>query len=135
MSLGKDRMILGYLFLQVFNPNINWAEGKINEERVTLQSTCFKWICSIVAKAAKTYAKTRQLAEHTWCFLRKVNFTERWAWNTNKEKTYLSMQGLPDEFCHHWRVFSEELSRRFPPSRGTDMTIKFREGAPTSINC
>jgi hypothetical protein len=91
MSLGKDRMILGYPFLWVFNPNIDWAEGKINEGKVTLQSTCFKWICSLVGKAAKTYAKMGQLAEHTWLFLRKVNFAEKWAYNTNKEQTYLLM--------------------------------------------
>jgi hypothetical protein len=78
-SLDKDRMILGYPFLQVFNPNINWAEGMLREGKVTLQSTCFKWICSLVAKVAKTYAKTGQLAGHTWLFLRKVNFAEKWA--------------------------------------------------------
>jgi hypothetical protein len=91
-------MILGYPFLWVFNPNINWTEEKINEGKVTLQSICFKWICSLVAKVAKTYAKMGQLAEHTWLFLRKVNFAEKWAWNTNKKQTYLSMKGLPDEF-------------------------------------
>jgi hypothetical protein len=133
--LGKDRMILGYPFLRVFNPSINWTEGRIAEGKVTLQSTCFKWICSLVAKAAKTYAKTGQLVEHTWAFLRKVNFAERWAYNTDRKQTYMSMQGLPAEFRCHWRVFSEELSRQFPPSRSTNMMIKFREGAPISINC
>jgi hypothetical protein len=70
-------MILGYPFLRVFNPDINWVEGKLKEGRVILQSTHFKWICSLVAKAAKTYTKTGQLARHTWVFLRKVNFAER----------------------------------------------------------
>jgi hypothetical protein len=98
MSLGKDRMILGYPFLQVFNSNIDWAEGTLREGKVMLQCTCFKWICSLEAKAAKTYAKIGQLAGHTWLFLRKVNFTEKWACNTSKEQTYLLMQGLPPEF-------------------------------------
>jgi hypothetical protein len=91
-------MILGYPFLRVFNPSIDWMEGKIAEGKVTLQSTHFKWICSLVAKAAKTYTKTGQLTEHTWIFLRKVDFAEQWACNTSKEQTYLTMQGLPTEF-------------------------------------
>jgi hypothetical protein len=28
-SLERDRMILGYPFLQEFNPQINWTEGKL----------------------------------------------------------------------------------------------------------
>jgi hypothetical protein len=41
-SLGRDRMILGYPFLQEFNPHIDWVEGTLKEGRVTLQSTRFK---------------------------------------------------------------------------------------------
>jgi hypothetical protein len=28
-NLGKDHIILGYPWLEAFNPNINWKEGKI----------------------------------------------------------------------------------------------------------
>jgi hypothetical protein len=29
MDLGKDQMILGYPWLQKFNPTINWTDGKL----------------------------------------------------------------------------------------------------------
>jgi hypothetical protein len=29
-NLGKDRIILGYPWLEAFNPDINWGEGRIN---------------------------------------------------------------------------------------------------------
>ena len=31
-SLGKKSIILGYPFLYVFNPTINWQQGKLSEE-------------------------------------------------------------------------------------------------------
>jgi len=45
------------------------------------------------------------------------------------------METIPKEFRRHWRVFSEELSKRFPPNRSPNMTIKFLPDAPTSIKC
>jgi len=43
-SLGKDRMILGYPFLQEFNPWINWTEGELKDGTVALQSTKFQYL-------------------------------------------------------------------------------------------
>jgi len=43
-SLGKDRMILGYPFLQEFNPQIDWTEGKLKGGTVALQSTQFQYL-------------------------------------------------------------------------------------------
>jgi hypothetical protein len=47
----------------------------------------------------------------------------------------MSMETIPKEFKKHWRVFSEELSKRFLPNRDPNMTIKFLPGAPSSIKC
>jgi hypothetical protein len=38
-NLGKDRLILGYPWLEAFNPEINWAEGKLLGPRTTLKTT------------------------------------------------------------------------------------------------
>ena len=45
------------------------------------------------------------------------------------------METIPKEFRHHWRVFSKELSKRFPPNCSPNMTVKFLLDAPTSIKC
>jgi Retroviral aspartyl protease len=38
-NLGRDRLILGYPWLEAFNPEINWAEGKLLGPRTTLKIT------------------------------------------------------------------------------------------------
>jgi hypothetical protein len=38
-NLGRDRLILGYLWLEAFNLEINWAEGKLLGPQTTLKTT------------------------------------------------------------------------------------------------
>ena len=42
---------------------------------------------------------------------------------------------VPEEYQRHSKVFSEEESHRFPPSRPWDHAIELKEGAPEAINC
>ena len=42
---------------------------------------------------------------------------------------------IPEEYQRHWKVFSEEKSHQFPPSRPWDHAINLKEGAPKVINC
>jgi len=37
-------MILGYPFLQEFNPQIDWTEGELKGRTVALQSTKFQYL-------------------------------------------------------------------------------------------
>ena len=50
-------------------------------------------------------------------------------------KQYTKEVPVPDEYQWHWKVFSEEESHRFPPSRIWDHMIDLKEGAPPKINC
>jgi len=45
------------------------------------------------------------------------------------------MEGLPEEYKEHWKVFDEEAAKRFPPSRIEDMKIPLHPDAPKTINC
>jgi hypothetical protein len=47
----------------------------------------------------------------------------------------MTMETIPEEFRHYWRVFSEELAKRFPPDQNPNMTIKLLPNAPTLIKC
>jgi len=47
----------------------------------------------------------------------------------------MTMETIPKEFGHHWRVFSEELLKQFPPNHSPNMTVKFLPDTPTSIKC
>ena len=50
-------------------------------------------------------------------------------------KQYQTEVKVPKEYERHWKVFSEEESHRFPPSRPWDHTIDLKEGALEVINC
>jgi len=135
MSLGKDRMILGYPFLQEFNPQINWSEGKLQGGAVALQSMKFQYLRGLFQQAEGALKQTGQLPERLVAFLRRTNLAQEWNHLEEMKRTHLTMETIPNEFRHHWRVFSEELSKRFPPNRSPNMTVKFLPNAPTSIRC
>jgi len=41
LDLGQDQALLGYPFLQEFNPQVDWEKGKLLEAKgVIIQNTC-----------------------------------------------------------------------------------------------
>jgi hypothetical protein len=48
---------------------------------------------------------------------------------------YTAKVEIPQKYKRHARVFSEEESQRFPPSRTWDHTINLKPGSPDSLNC
>jgi hypothetical protein len=38
-NLGKDRIILGYPWLEAFNPDINWEKGQVNGPKFQIKTT------------------------------------------------------------------------------------------------
>jgi hypothetical protein len=44
MGLGGDRAILGYPWLRVFNPGINWDEGRVLGPPVEIETALLKWV-------------------------------------------------------------------------------------------
>jgi len=134
-SLGKDRMILGYPFLREFNPQIDWTKGELKDGTVALQSTRFRYLKRIFRRAEEALKRTGRLPERLVAFLRHTNLAQEWNRLEEMKRTHLTMETIPKEFRHHWRVFSEQLSKRFPPNRSPNMTIKFLPNAPASIKC
>jgi hypothetical protein len=134
-ALGRDRMILGYPFLQEFNLQINWTNRKLEGGNVTLQSTKFKYLRQVFRRVGETLRKTGQLPEQIIAFLRHTNLAQEWNHLEEMNHTHITMETIPKEFRRHWKVFSEELSKWFPPKCNPDMTIKFLPNAPSSIKC
>jgi Reverse transcriptase (RNA-dependent DNA polymerase) len=62
--------------------------------------------------------------------LNKTSVATEWAIRAPRQQGDSS---LPIEYKRHWRVFSEELSHRFPPAQLDNHEIKLKEGAPTTI--
>jgi hypothetical protein len=40
-NLGRDRIILGYPWLEAFNPEISWAEGRIKGPKIQFKTTAY----------------------------------------------------------------------------------------------
>src|SRR5579863_10004499 len=128
-------MILGYPFLREFNPQIDWAKGELQHDAVMLQSAWYKYLKGFFQRAEKTMARTGEMPDTLKAFLRRTNLAQEWNRIEEMHKTHLTMETIPPEFKRHWKVFSEELSKRYPSARNPDMAIKFLPDAPTSIKC
>jgi hypothetical protein len=64
--------------------------------------------------------------------MNKVSISQQWVEKEGKDqtKTEVSLR-----FKQHAVVFSEEATKRFPPSRPEDHVINLREDMPVTINC
>ena len=121
-NLGQDRVVLGYPFLQNFNPQIDWDKGELH-------------------RAKQVKATPKQIWEHCWRLwrtgrtsqIRKTTFAQKWA--AIADKTKEKLKNLPKEYQEHRKVFSEEEAEWLPPHQVEDMEINFKEGAPMELDC
>ena len=105
MELGRDHAILGYPWLRVFNPGINWDEGRVLGPPVEIETALLKSVkqrnaWEIVAAATshekwepgdEIIANIMQIPSHT---------AQQWAIEVNKNKpkdTHI----LPKEYQRH----------------------------------
>ena len=134
-SLGKDSIILGYPFLYVFNPMMNWQKGVLSGGEVSIQTPRYKYQYRDLRKVQQeAIAQVGKPQKGKAIFMRR-SIAQDWAREANKNKTTLTEETLPEEYKRHAKVFSEEESKRFPPEREKDMSIKFKDDALASINC
>ena len=65
-----------------------------------------------------------------------THFAQEWAIKAHDTSKELSTDNLPEEYKRHWKVFSEEEAKRFPPSRGDDdHAINLKPDAPNTLQC
>jgi hypothetical protein len=141
-DLEEDRTIFGYLWLQMFNPKIDWQKGSINAKMVTVKTTYEeppKWM-----KILRIHLIGRRIAQkggigkddEVHMVIGKTNVTQQWAETAHKEKDNL-MNGssIPPQYSDFADVFSEKAARRFPPPREDNHIIKFEPDAPDTFSC
>ena len=123
-DLGQDQIALGYPFLQMFNPTINWSNGGINHlSQITITPAKLWKHCQCV------WEKDKKIC------ICKTHFTQRWAADANQKRSKLSEVDIPQEYNHHWKVFSEVEAERLSPTQEKDMHITFKEDASQQLNC
>jgi hypothetical protein len=103
-NLGQDRIILGYPWLQEFNPEIDWEEGRLIGEGVKLEEIGMAW---------EGYKEQWQQTK-----IRKTNFVQEWAikGRDQRQQESVEVKGIPGEYRRHHKVFSNQQATCFLPS-------------------
>ena len=138
-TLGQDRAILGFPFLNKFNPKINWATNEIvGEKGVQIlpeeQNDVLVCILQLQNDAVKQCGEPPE-GQSVWCVIRKVSFAQQWAAAADKPETRMTTAQIPLKYQKHWKVFDEECAKRYPPSRTENMRIKLLPNAPQELDC
>ena len=135
-SIGKERFILGYPFLEMFNLQIDWKQGKILDRKLRIEMLSFRnaqnTVKRIQGEALRTYGK---LQKGQAIYIRKVSKSQEWVQNARDKKKLEGEVKLPIRYQEYAKVFNKEKAERFPPVREEDMQIEFKEGVPSVINC
>jgi len=107
-------MILGYPWLEQFNPNIDWENGRILGTQITL--------------------KTPAAINKEWLQVRKTMMAQKMVDNYRATQAPKIDLPIPREYQRHVKVFSEEEVKWFPSSSEWDHHIPLTKNAPESIN-
>ena len=136
-NLGHKDLILGYPWLATFEPKFSWADGTIEVENLPMIVKSLNWETRLTKTTIArmeaepmTVQQKMQIVEdlEEECFMISTRLAQ-------EAHQYQQEVKIPEEYQRHSKVFSEEESHRFPPSRPWDHTIKLKEGAPEAINC
>ena len=136
-DLGHEDLILGYPWLATFEPKFSWADGTIDVESLPVIVKLLNWetrltkatIARTEVESITTQEKTQIVEElEEECFTISTRLAQ-------EAHQYQQEVKVPEEYQRHSKVFSEEESHRFPPSRPWDHAIKLKEGVLKAINC
>ena len=119
-NLGRDEVILGYPWFTAFKPKFHWKDATLDEEfhQVIVSSLGLKHPYHPLKSTIRKTTTATNLAQQA----------------TGKTEPKLE-ELIPPEYLRHQKIFSEQVSRRFPPSREWDHTIDLLPNTPSSINC
>ncbi len=116
-DLGENWVILGYPWFVATQPKIDWARGWISHDQlpIILRSS----------DAVKAWFLPQQMRPTSHTIIGKIMDTI-----TPKmlPKTF-----VPPQYQRHAWVFNNQESKKFPPKRSWDHTIKLKQGAPATL--
>ena len=134
-DLGREDLLLGYPWLATYELTLNWRTATVHEKLlpIVISSINPRRIqqCPVIASIQREEEKTNILHALTRdCTIQGV--ATELDIQANKQKIKAS---VPAEYQSFKRLFSEEDSQRFPPSRVWDHTIDLKQGTPDTIDC
>ena len=136
-DLGHEDLILGYPWLATFEPKFGWADGTIDTEYLPIIVKSLNWETRLT-KTTISQAMVEPISNQERMQIVEELEEECFTISTRlaqEAHQYQQEVKIPKEYQRHSKVFSEEESHRFPPSRPWDHTIELKEGAPEALNC
>jgi hypothetical protein len=116
-NLGKNKAILGYPWFAAIQPKIDWKRGWIDHSQLPII------LRTEDAARARFSPRTTNVPRES-CVLRIGRLLIR---------NISSPVSIPEQYQAYERVFSEEASHEFPPSRPWDHAIDLKPGAPAAL--
>jgi hypothetical protein len=120
-NLGENKAILGYPWSAAFQPQINWKRGWINHAQLPVifhapNTTKAQFLPQQINKP-----KTFKVDKY---YIGRIIIDAK---ETPEDPN------IPKAYQQYSRVFSEDTSHEFPPSRIWDHTIKLKPNAPAAL--
>ena len=134
-DLGREELLLGYPWLATFEPSLHWRTATIHEKilPIVISSINPRRIPQfpVIATIHTEEEKTRIVQElEQDCTIRGISTDLDIQANKQQEKAV-----VPAEYSSFSRLFSEEASQRFPPSRPWDHAIELKPNTPDTVDC
>ena len=107
VSLGKESVILGYPFLYVFNPMIDWQQGKLLEE-LHIQTTQYKYHFQDVLDIQRRAIKQTGLSKKGEAIYMRRSIAQNWAHEATKKQAHLTEKTIPEEYNDMRRCFQKQ---------------------------
>jgi hypothetical protein len=143
-DLGQEDLILGYPWLARFEPKFSWKESMIDTSHLPIIIQSLSWhqtTQSTIAEATINRIITEPLSDQEKDQIvqeLEEECSSRWGIATQLAQDtgqYTKEVAIPEEYQRHAKVFNEEASNRFPPSRPWDHAIKLKPDTPKAIDC
>jgi hypothetical protein len=134
-NIGNEEVLLGYPWLATFEPKFNWRSAVIDERILPIIISSINprnlkqhpTIATGISEDDKQSIVRQLKAE---CHVRGV--ATDLAIQAGAEQTQAELLKEYQEFV---RLFSDEATDRFPPSREWDHAIDLKPGAPDAMDC
>ena len=128
-NLGENKTILGYLWFTAVQPCIDWNKGWIDHSQLP--------IILRAPDATKARFIPRQVNKPrnntTQYYIGRVAIYPEDPPKEDNQELGIDPRKVPLHHQQFKRVFSEEASHEFPPSRIWDHAIELKPGAPASL--
>ena len=137
-DIGREDVLLGYPWLATYEPRFSWKHGTIDEANLPIILRTIK--PNTPRDVVTRYLSTDEREDIVRELELEAGGEPPTIRTTATElaiaaQQYTKAAEIPPEYQQFAKVFNEEESHRFPPSRTYDHAITFKPGTPDSISC